>query len=95
MIVEEPFGRLRDEVRDITDVSVHVSTPLDIALARKVVRDAEHGRSVDFLQMYLATGLRVLNITSEKAAEMADLVIDGTQTADRCEAEARTYLGVR
>src|SRR5687768_13867478 len=38
LIVEEPFGRGREQMRDLIDFVVYIDLPLEIALARKILR---------------------------------------------------------
>ncbi len=38
LIVEEPFGRSRAEVRDLVDFSLHLDVPISVAMLRKILR---------------------------------------------------------
>lgn len=39
LIVDYPFGRAHKQVSELTDLSIWIDTPLDIALARRILRD--------------------------------------------------------
>jgi uridine kinase len=92
VFIEEPFGRLRSEISPMINVSIHIETPLDVALARKVVRNASLQEPAKYLQMYLDTGLRILYIAANNAKQVADLVIDGTKSQEHCFDLAYTFL---
>jgi uridine kinase len=92
VFLEEPFGKLRSEISPLINVSIHIDTPLDVALARKVVRNASLQDPAKYLQMYLDTGLRVLYIAANGAKQVADLVIDGTKSQEQCFDIAYSFL---
>ena len=56
IVVEEPFGRLRDEMAQLVDFVVFIDAPLHIALARR-------------LQRQLATAVRAADADAEGAAK--------------------------
>lgn len=85
IVVEEPFGRCRGGVANIFDFVVHIQIPMDVSLARRILRDMQgkifpEGTLANvshYLSAYLA-GLRngyeqVVNATAARA----DLIVDG------------------
>lgn len=91
VLLEEPFGRMRRELRDLIDLAVHLDVPADILLARRLLRRLEEERHqgeklLDRVQkdlnVHLATGreLEIVGAAAGKAA--ADVVLDGTRPLD-------------
>ncbi len=94
IVVEEPFGKARDEMRPSLDFAAHINVPLDIALIRIINRmltdDAVDADPLgaplilsSLFNLYLEEGLRGLfvDINSE-VPQTADVVLDGTLAAD-------------
>lgn len=96
VILEEPFGRARQEISAHVDFAAHLRVPLDVVLIRLVRRmlvedalcaEAERqgcSQVVESLfQMYLKHGWRELMQHTEKlAADSADIALDGMQTVE-------------
>jgi uridine kinase len=87
LLVEEPFGRARYELQALLDLVVFLDTPLDIALARRVVRTLESGsrEATDQLRhvaadlkTFLQVGRRAYQVAADEARRTSDLVLDGT-----------------
>lgn len=94
IIVEEPFGRGRGEMRDLIDIVVHIQIPLEIALARKILRKNaflpwEDDREAfttnlrSFLSFYLAHGRALYQAADRSVLQDCDLRLDGTLPADQ------------
>jgi len=82
IVLEEPWGRQRAEIAPFIDFVVHIDIPLDVSLARRILRDAEHGRDpVVFVRAYLAESLRDIYAQQQQGRAHADLVLDGMQAA--------------
>jgi uridine kinase len=88
LIVEEPFGRERDQLRELIDFVAHVEVPLEIALARKLLRQnaflpweqdphvfITHLR--EFLTWYLHEGRAFYLAIRERVVGSSDLLVDG------------------
>lgn len=92
VLLEEPFGRSREELAPLVDWAVHLELPADIALARRLVRTLEAREPSgedDLLQeihhdlrAYLAAGRRAYRAAEIAARACADLVLDGLRSAD-------------
>lgn len=86
VVLEEPWGRERDELRPWIDFVVHVDIPLDIALCRKLLREASDASSprdpLVFLKHYLTARLGEVYRRQQQAGVHADLVVDGLRSPD-------------
>ena len=90
IVVEEPFGRSRPELGVLIDFVAVLDTPLEVALARRLLRELRCGeksepgslssRHIGFLEAYLK-GVRDLYVAVHRlAVQQADVVIDGLLT---------------
>lgn len=95
IVVEEPFGRERQEMRAAIDLVAVIDVPLEVALARRIRRDLQSApkdsatsvealRSLDqFLEVYLDHRLReAYQITNRRALATCDVVLDGLKPTD-------------
>lgn len=90
IVVEEPFGRERQEMREAIDLVAIVDLPLEVALARRIRRNIQAGledsaasveclQSLDqFLNAYLDGPLREgYLVINHRALATCDLILDG------------------
>jgi uridine kinase len=87
IVLDYPFGRDHPRFRDVIDLSVYIDTPLDIALARRILRDfapqpdlsdTEQLRRIhEDLRYYVAKGRHVYLDDHHK--ETCDLILDGSR----------------
>lgn len=88
IFIEEPFGYLRETMKDHIDAVVLLDTPLEICLARIISRHCKHGTEEDinnidmFLIKYLAYFRNIYKITVEQIRESSDLVLSKEQSID-------------
>jgi uridine kinase len=93
IVVEEPFGRERQEVAAFFDMVILVDLPLEIALARKLLQyitwNAERKPAeiviagcCEFLGSYLMVGRDVNAVVSKRARASSDLQVNGTLATD-------------
>jgi uridine kinase len=81
VIFDYPHGRLNRAFRDAIDFSIYVDTPLDIALARRILRDNPSKEALETdLRAYLDIGRGAFLTHGEQIKPTADLIIDGSQT---------------
>lgn len=93
IFLEEPFGKLRKEIRSLIDVSIHIHIPLDIALARGAINNAANGIDpIEYLENYMRADLRALHETQNTASKKADLVVDGLQPVGKVANEAADFI---
>jgi hypothetical protein len=110
VVLEEPFGRARRELRGALDVVAVLELPLAAALARRVqrqlgwAREAAAGeareRPLRALDAYLAwyldsRGWEAYAAAQRTALAGADLVLDGTRPTDELAAQVVGAVGAR
>jgi uridine kinase len=94
VVVEDPFGRARQEMAPIIDFVAYVDLPLEVAMMRKLrrevngaARDSGSQAALDTLNQFLAEfvdgPLREAYLAANKSArESCDLVVDGMRPLD-------------
>jgi len=85
LFIEEPFGRGRAAISRFIDFSIYIDTPLEIALARKLLRMSNliaQGTSditiEEHLHWYLKVGRSFYIAVERNARKSCDLIVDGT-----------------
>jgi uridine kinase len=86
IVFDAPMGRIHKQTGSLIDFWVHIDTPLDVALARRTIRDFKRDpRSVsdvlEDLQYYLDHSRPLFFMEDEKKA--ADFVVDGTLSIEK------------
>ena len=93
IVMDYPFGRDHSRFRDAIDLSVWVDTPLDVAMARRILRDfmsltddtsarEQLDRIKEDLNHYLAKGRHVY--LDDRHLKTCDLVLDGWKPLETC-----------
>jgi uridine kinase len=93
IVLEEPFGRERDEVAGLIDLVVCIDLPLEIALARKLHRmlgfflaeqtaDAFAKHLQFFLPWYIESGAELYRLVQRRVLRRCDVVADGMLPPD-------------
>lgn len=80
ILLDYPFSRLHNELKHI-DLTVFIDTPLDIAMARRIIRDYKDTESehiVSDLNHYLSRGRRAYQNMLNTVKPNSDLILDGT-----------------
>jgi len=102
IFIEEPFGKSRFETAQHIDFSAHLDVPLDVLLARRILRRLTEEREsigdkleellLNDIKGYLNTG-RDLNIHgNELPKSHADLVLDGQKSIEASAEQLVTAL---
>jgi len=94
LIIEEPFGRGRETLRDLIDFVVYIDTPLEVAYIRKISRkntflpwedDPEvfiaHLR--ENMEWYLQVGRKFYLAVAERVRKNCNLIVDGTLSTEQ------------
>lgn len=90
IVIEEPFGRLRNGLSEMVDFVVFVDTPLDVCLARRVLRDlqvefstVESSEKVNIVEGFLTSYLQGLGagykLISDTVSKAVDLTVNGLE----------------
>jgi uridine kinase len=93
VIFDYPYGRRHSAFCDLIDLAVFVDTPLDVAMARRLLRDlpddpaAMHNWIKAELQGYLVRARTVYLHYVGQMKNGCDLVVDGTRPLDALVAE--------
>ncbi len=81
IIIDYPFSYKNDKLKDFIDLSIYIATPLDIAMARRILREHPKKTSIeinDELDYYLKFG-RGAYLEMENAIKLnSDFIVDGT-----------------
>lgn len=93
IILDDPFGRARQEMTPLIDVVVWIDISLNRALARRLQRDMTGGaagglvkrsaKSALYLILYAVVGRRFYDAVNAHARQSCDLVVDGTHSIDQ------------
>ncbi|MCA1011595.1 hypothetical protein [Halobacillus halophilus] len=81
ILLDYPFSYLNDQLRSVIDVSLYIDTPLDIAMARRLIRDYSHAESMEIhndLNHYLKYGRRAYVEMETTIKQNADRMVDGS-----------------
>jgi uridine kinase len=84
IIIDYPFARLHKNLKNI-DLSIFIDTPLDIAMARRIIRDFRNMNSEAILgdiSNYLSHGRRGYESMLLTTKPNSDLIIDGSLSVD-------------
>ena len=88
IVFDAPLGRKHTATGQYIDYSIFLDTPLDVALARRVLRDFRDKENLNIteifeeLDFYLMSS-RPLYVMDYEEKEKFDYVIDGSQSVDR------------
>ena len=85
LILDYPFAYCHDTIKPYIDTAFFIDTPLDIALARRILRDMRNSSSDEIcndLEMYLKYA-RIAFVQMQKdILPSSDYVIDGTLSVE-------------
>ena len=92
VVADAPLGRAHSESGQFIDLMVYIDTPLDIAMARRILRDIELGapstaddtlkRVKGELSGYEGGARPIYENFQERMRAVADLIVDGTLSID-------------
>jgi uridine kinase len=94
LIIEEPFGRGREALRDLIDFVVYVDIPLEVAYIRKISRkntflpweddpDVFIAHLRENMEWYLQVGRTFYLAVAKGVLENCDLIVDGTLSTEQ------------
>ena len=82
--LDYPFARQNYPVKDFINMTIDIETPLDISLARRIIRDykdASTDEIINELSFYLKRSRRCFTEHYENM-KSSDLIVDGSLTVD-------------
>ncbi|RIW32071.1 hypothetical protein D3H55_14185 [Bacillus salacetis] len=83
IIVDFPFAYLHRETRNLIDFAVFIDTPLDLAMARRMMRDHGSSSSADIrmdMESYIKRGRQGYLAMLDTVKLNSDFIVDGTQS---------------
>ena len=104
ILLEEPFGRQREALKPLIDYVILLETPLEIALARRLLEvpeipyfaknpDEGYQTMLAYLRSYLHHSVRDMYIALlGQVRKPCDLVLDGTKPIDELASEACKHI---
>ena len=105
VVADAPLGRAHSDSGRFIDLMVFVDTPLDVALARRTLRDIERAPRTMFdetlghvkreLARYVARARPIYEHFQERMRAGADLIIDGTLGVDLVVGRIRAEVDLR
>ncbi|OOR16641.1 hypothetical protein [Bacillus cereus] len=81
IIVDYPFAYLNSEMRELIDVTIFIDTPLDIAMARRILRDFKEGTISEIhndLKHYITHARKAYLEAIYTVKSNSDIVLDGS-----------------
>ena len=89
IILDYPFGYMQNDLSSYISLVVFIDTPLDIAMARRMLRDFRNSSTndiMDDMEWYLDEGRELFISSNEIQSQDADLIIDGSLSVnERCD----------
>jgi uridine kinase len=85
IVFDAPLGKAQKETGSLIDFMVFIDTPLDVALARRLLRDADTEGNVslpDEMRTYLDHGRQAYLEMDKRIKPACDLIVDGTKSVD-------------
>jgi len=79
-----PFGYMQKQISEFISLSVYIDTPLDVALARRTLRDCKNESADAILKRmeWYLTVSHLFALGNDKQRDDAELVIDGLLPSD-------------
>ena len=85
IFLDYPFGYLQKQISEFVSLSVYIDTPLDMAVARRILRDFKN-KSVDEIvsdmEWYINRGRDSYVNSVKTSKEDADFIVDGSLSLD-------------
>ncbi|SYW10110.1 nucleoside/nucleotide kinase family protein [Oenococcus oeni] len=83
VLVDFPFGNRHNSLASLINLTVYIKTPLDLLLARQILRDYSTSELTDILD-WLKTYIRIVRpifLANEQfVSSSADLILDGSSS---------------
>ncbi|OEY84748.1 hypothetical protein NT95_01000 [Oenococcus kitaharae] len=81
VLVDFPFGNRHNSLASLINITVYIKTPLDLLLARQILRDystSELTDILDWLKTYIRIARPIFLANEQFVSSSADLILDGS-----------------
>ncbi|MCH4566152.1 hypothetical protein [Bacillus sp. ES1-5] len=98
IIVDYPFAYLNSEMREVIDVTIFIDTPLDIAMARRILRDFKEDTIDEIhndLKHYMTFARKAYLEAIHTVKPNSDIILDGSLSVSEIINHAVEELGRR
>ncbi len=95
LLLDYPFGYQHDMIRDYLDCCIFIDTPLDIAMARRVLRDMKEAAADEIrceMETYLTSARPAYTHMVKYHLSASDNVIDGSKELEDIISEAMDII---
>jgi len=86
IIMDYPFGYRHKQIAPYINHSIFIDTPLDVAMARRILRDYDNSTAInifDDMNQYLERGRNAYLFKLDDVKRKADILVDGSLTVDK------------
>ncbi|MBD2816603.1 AAA family ATPase [Xenorhabdus sp. Flor] len=95
IIFDAPLGRLHRQTGQFIDIAIHLNTPMDIALCRRLLRDFQNNETtkeelMEEMCFYLSDSRSLF--FDDELKKHADLIVDGEKTVENQVIEVLVHL---
>ncbi|OIM23240.1 hypothetical protein ATX61_10455 [Oenococcus oeni] len=83
VLVDFPFGNRHNSLTSLINLTVYIKTPLDLLLARQILRDystSELTDILDWLKTYIRIARSIFLANEQFVSSSAGLILDGSST---------------
>lgn len=85
LILDYPFAYCNDRVSEYIDCAIFIDTPLDVAMARRILRDMQNASGDEIreeLDIYIRFAREAYVVMLENVRPSSDYIVDGTKELD-------------
>ncbi|WP_027084407.1 hypothetical protein [Cohnella panacarvi] len=85
ILLDYPFSRLHGDINNYIDCSIFIDTPLDVAMARRILRDFNKSSTEEVLndmRNYLSRGRHAYLAMLKDEKSSSDVIVDGTKPVE-------------
>jgi uridine kinase len=84
LFLDYPFSYCNDRIKQYINYSVYIDTPLDIAMARRIIRDFNENRDIKKeMELYLQYGRIGYTDMENYVKPTCDLIVNGNQKSEK------------
>ncbi|WP_425453627.1 hypothetical protein [Oceanobacillus chungangensis] len=86
IVIDFPFAYKHSKISTLIDLAVYIDTPLDIAMARRVIRDFKNSPNKSILiemENYVSAGRRGYLEMLKSIKPNSDIIVDGSLTVSK------------